>query len=572
MGIPGLAETLYLYWKDLNKIDPVNSKVNKRNNADDTLKKLDVTKEGKDIYIDFFSLIYEGFNTLKQNINKRIDIAEILTGENIDEIKKSKEYFKITDENLKNKIDSAVAYYTFKHLFDYLNSIGVKKKDNLYIYLDGVPSIMKMQSEKSKIIEDIWNYTDNTDNPNYNPNIFDYWNNKKIKSNTPFMKKIKLCLERIQNEKILNIINIVKSNGEAEIQIFKDIETKIKTEEKYNAYVLSNDADCLLISMRLCSKYKDLNIKIFNEILYDINSINKKIYNTENPSLETGTKSTDLIHTLSIILIACYGCDFSYRFFEPTEYSINYLIELLKEKKPEIYDNNGLCLKALYQFISLFDTTNSIKLWINGSTYFKQRNEKAMYVDHRYIYSPECDNGFYPDCIEKYLQSLKFVDNFFSLDQMDLATVDHYYDDFGIPYSILVDIIRNTSSLGFDFDIIKKNQYDTIFGDKPLNEDLDKIKVERNNLSRSIYTDFLSSISDVYSVPVSELEKVREYHHNDFILVHRVNTEVASNGNRFLFIEPPNIDEPDGPPPDLNVGYLKYLSDFYSNKYPELIN
>ena len=312
---------------------------------------------------------------------------------------------------------------------------------------------------------------------------------------------------------------------------------EIKTKGKYNAYVLSNDADCLLISMRLCSKYKDLNIKIFDKILYDINSINKKICNIENPSLETGTKSSDLIHTISIILIACYGCDFSTRIFYPTEDSIKYLIDLLGAKEYNIYTTDGLSLEALYNFLKQLDVTVGLE------------NAKMEYYYNENI-NPVCVNM--GQCVYFYLLSLKYADNFFSLKEEDLITT-YVTADKEKEYRIT----ENTTPLDLNFSFIKYEEYKDFFGKIIEPTVSEEIQLVSNNLFRSVYTDTLVSISDVYNI--KENIKFPKFYGRSICY-----------DNKFQFIEPVP-DENVNIPPHLNLNYLEELSNFYANEYPELI-
>lgn len=444
-----------------------------------------------------------------EDINNILTINFFKNLSNLDD----KQFWKI-DEKIVEIIDSAVIHFTIEELMMKLNKLGIKKEDNLHIYLDGIPSFMKLQSQRNNARENVADFLDAYDlsikgKTYFKDNLkkFEYFNTKKIRSDTQFMKKIEEILNLIKKKKILNIITLKTCNksAEAEISMLYDI-NKLNNG---NVYVISNDADVILMTMRICSLKQNLNIYVYNEIVYDIRHLNKKIYKqiTEDDNIQKDENGNLHIHNFSLLCIALFGTDFSSRIFRPTKFSINYIINKIKEKNGNYIENDFTKIN----FINLLNTISNLKItdcrnnltvvklkenievqfvgsdkrtlnkgtlinleWdsaaraykyyikkydenreyiqcldrkILGNNIYTQTNVNAMIVDPHTIYKRESEDL---EVLQEYMKSLEYANKFFSLNENDYIENDKF--------------IKNTSDNFLDYSIIKqflddKNSY-----------------------------------------------------------------------------------------------------------------
>lgn len=239
MGIPKFANQ----FNNAFKIMTIISNINKLNNYDNIL-------------FDFNSIIYN-----------------VIEDINFDDIKD-------------NDLNDFIVEKTIESLFNHINNVVFTNlKINLFIFLDGCPSINKMYEQRHRRVMRM--HSTETIN-----NSLDQW--KKFSSihvspGTLFMKSLENKLLNLKSipkfNDILNILYVSTSSeyDEAEIKLMRYLRSIISPDHKYLIY--SPDADLVLLAMTMNNDNIDIikiifdkNIKKYTYSFIDVSKFTTVLY------------------------------------------------------------------------------------------------------------------------------------------------------------------------------------------------------------------------------------------------------------------------------------------------------
>jgi len=242
----------------------------------------------------FFSSIYKDFNIIK-NITKN---------SSGDYPKYNCEHFLIDFNSIIHTITSIEKNYDYQYIFNqiekYLNNLtDIVNCKNIYIAIDGVPTLAKMLEQKKRryLAEIINNIIISK-----NIKMEEHFDKKLISTGTEFMIKLAEYLKQIKIKNINITISDFNEEGEGEMKIIKYIEDN-KLED---VFVYSPDSDMILLLSMLSIKnlvlfrhdqrqskiinnnyeyvYNYLDVNRFKDIL--VNYVkSKKIYDFDNQKI-----------------------------------------------------------------------------------------------------------------------------------------------------------------------------------------------------------------------------------------------------------------------------------------------
>jgi 5'-3' exonuclease len=253
---------------------------------------------------DYYNLLFD-FNSTIYNVSYE------LTKYNITDLKNIINNYdlNIDDDDIIVKI---ICYKVIHKLYDHIiNTININDntKINLYIFLDGVPSINKMNEQRQRRFMTVlmmeYEKHDNNKNTERYTNRYekildkikrwDLYKGKKISPQTGFIKILENYFDNnfnkipINNDmsfhhdlnnlkKIINFMYIDKSSNydEAEIKLVKYIKNNKKYFENNKSIIYSPDADFILLTMSLHIKYINvIKIEFTDKYKYNFIMIDK---------------------------------------------------------------------------------------------------------------------------------------------------------------------------------------------------------------------------------------------------------------------------------------------------------
>jgi 5'-3' exonuclease len=501
----------------------------------------------------FFSSLYREFNIIK-------DIKKPYPKYNCD-------HFLIDFNSIIHTITSIEKNYDFQYIFNqiekYLNNLtDIINCKNLFIAIDGVPSLAKMlEQKKRRYLSEIINNIVLSKNVKSEENF----NKILISAGTEFMIQLSQYLKQIKITKNNININITISDfneeGEGEMKIIKYIENN-KLED---VFVYSPDSDMILLLSMLSIKnlilfrhdqkqsgninneynyvYNYLDVNRFKDLL--INYVkSKKIIDFDNQQI-----INDIIYIFTL-----FGNDFLPK-MESLKVEMDifilidyYLITFTTDNQYILTKENNLFILNRNKLLQLLEHLNAIEylLIFRNLQDYLYRNYDINFRN-KFIY--ELKNNQIKNYQEYHYQLIKYVNWSKIFEKTDINPLNYLLINVNELQQHLENYIKNNN---FNFDIfLGENIYDLRF------------KIELKNRNQSINDKYHSNKTKDYS----DEKKIRyqiEYKLDEYSKIFNTNDEFYNNLNLDKLLK----EKFDG---NYNQIYNRIykINDYYKTKYLE---
>jgi 5'-3' exonuclease len=501
----------------------------------------------------FFSSLYREFNIIK-------DIKKPYPKYNCD-------HFLIDFNSIIHTTTSIEKIYDFQHIFNqiekYLNNLtDIVNCKNLYIAIDGVPSLAKMlEQKKRRYLSEIINNIILSKNVKTEDNF----NKILISTGTEFMIKLSEYLQKIKITKNNININITISDfneeGEGEMKIIKYIENN----KLDDVFVYSPDSDMILLLSMLSIKnlilfrhdqkqsgninneynyvYNYLDVNRFKDLL--INYVkSKKIIDFDNQQI-----INDIIYVFTL-----FGNDFLPK-MESLKVEMDifilidyYLITFTTDNQYILTKQNNLFLLNNNKLLQLLEHLNAIEylLIFRNLQDYLYRNYDINFRN-KFIY--ELKNNQIKNYQEYHYQLIKYVNWSKIFEKTNINPLNYLIISVNELQQHLEDYIKNNK---FNFDIfLGENIYDLRF------------KIELKNRNQSINDKYHSNKTKDYS----DEKKIRyqiDYKLDEYSKIFNTRDEFYNNLNLDKLLK----EKFDG---NYNQIYNRIykINDYYKTKYLE---
>ena len=460
----------------------------------------------------FFSSIYNQFNIIK-NIQKPYPIYKtdhlLIDFNSI-----------IHTITSTSKIKSYKTINIFEEIKKYLiNLFSIVKANNVYIAIDGVPSMAKMlEQKKRRYLADIINSIVEERLSLENQTKKESFEKILISPATKFMEELVLLLKQIKIENVNIKISDFNEEGEGEMKIIR----YIKYNNLDNVFVYSPDSDMILLLSMLELKniilfrhdqknsyideegiyqyvYNYLDVNSFKKVLIDYIK-SKKIINFDNQKI-----INDIIYIFNL-----FGNDFlpkveslkieSDLFILIDSYLLYYL-----NHKTYILDNN----KNLFKFLEILSKLEYIFINRNIMDYFYVNYD--INFRNKFIYEVR-NNKFYNLQLYHY-QMLKYID----WNKILKNPLDYLILDLKILQQYLINYVKK-----FDYNIFLGDLSKTNF------------KIELKNKTQSIKDKYHQQKTSSYSLE-NKIRYQIEYKLDDYSKIFNTNDIFYETLNKYKY-------------------------------------
>jgi 5'-3' exonuclease len=505
----------------------------------------------------FFSSLYREFNIIK-------DIKKPYPKYNCD-------HFLIDFNSIIHTITSIEKNYDFQHIFNqiekYLNNLtDIVNCKNLYIAIDGVPSLAKMlEQKKRRYLSEIINNIVLSKNVKSEENF----NKILISAGTEFMIQLSQYLKQIKITKNNININITISDfneeGEGEMKIIKYIENN-KLED---VFVYSPDSDMILLLSMLSIKNLILfrhdqkqsgNINNENNFVYnyvynylDVNRFKDLLINYVKSKKIIDFDNQQIINDI-IYIFTLFGNDFLPK-MESLKVEMDifilidyYLITFTTDNQYILTKENNLFILNRNKLLQLLEHLNAIEylLIFRNLQDYLYRNYDINFRN-KFIY--ELKNNQIKNYQEYHYQLIKYVNWSKIFEKTNINPLNYLLISVNELQQHLENYIKNNN---FNFDIfLGTNIYDLRF------------KIELKNRNQSINDKYHSNKTKDYS----DEKKIRyqiEYKLDEYSKIFNTKDEFYNNLNLDKLLK----EKFDG---NYNQIYNRIykINDYYKTKYLE---